>query len=798
MSDQRKSIVIIGGGAIGLSVAYHLGKLGIDDVLLLERDRLTSGTSWHAAGIVGPLRASMNLTRLAIYALDLFTELEAETGQSTGYQQTGGVWLAQTEPRMLELKRIKAMGDRSGLDTEILGAAAIRERLPFLHTDDLAGGLWVEQDGQINPVDLCMAYSRAAREMGVEIREMSRVSDIESVDASITAVVLNGGERIDCDRLVICAGAWSRQLGKKAGVDIPLAVCEHMYLVTDPVDDLPRPCPIIRDLDNGIYLKGDNGKFVLGAFEANPKAWIPANDDAGFLMFDEDWEHAQPMLEAGIRRAPLIAEQGITHFMNGPESFTPDTKQIMGAAPGCRNLFVAAGFNSIGIMSSAGVGKVMADWIRDGEAPMDLWEVDIQRFDPLQNDDDYLRARLPEAVFNQFAMHWPYQQYRSGRDLRRSPWHGMLADRGAAFGAPTGWERPLWYRLDSSEREPRHGYGAQAWWPAARREALHCQQAVSLFELSPFGKFDISGREALSLLQYLCCGDIDIEPGRVRYTLMLNRRGGIEAEVTVTRLASDRFRIVSGAATRFKDLNWLRSHVAGEGKVEIEDVTEELAVAGIMGPESRGLLRRLCGEDLGGFPFSSARSLEIAGVELLASRLSFVGELGWELYIPVDRAEQVLASVIDAGKAFDLGLAGHYALDACRLEVGFRHWGHDIGPDDTPFESGLGFAVSFDKPQDFIGKRALLEQRTRGWQRQLQLCEVLAEEVLLLHDEPVYQGGEIIGHCTSGGQGYRTGKSLCFVMFYRRDGLDDCRIEIAGQKFPVVPLYQPPYRAADR
>jgi 4-methylaminobutanoate oxidase (formaldehyde-forming) len=405
MADERRNVVIVGGGAVGLSVAYHLGKIGIDDVLLLERWQLTSGTSWHAAGIVGPLRASMNLTRLAKYALDLFVELEAETGQSTGYRQTGGVWLAQNETRLLELRRIKAMGDRCGLDTEILDAMAIEERLPFLHTDDLAGGLWVEQDGQVNPVDLCMAYARAARAGGVEILEHSPVGDIETANGRVTAVILADGGRIECDKLVICAGAWSRQLGKMAGVDIPLAVCEHMYLVTDPVEELPRPCPIIRDLDNGIYLKGDNGKFVLGAFEANPKAWVPAHDDAAFLMFDEDWDHARPMLEAGIRRAPLIADHGITHFMNCPESFTPDTKQIMGSAPGCGNLFVAAGFNSIGIMSSAGVGKVMAEWVRDGEAPMDLSEVDIQRFDPLQNDDEYLRERLPEAVFNQFAMH---------------------------------------------------------------------------------------------------------------------------------------------------------------------------------------------------------------------------------------------------------------------------------------------------------------------------------------------------------------------------------------------------------
>jgi len=634
MADEQAQVVIIGGGAIGLSLAYHLGHLGVSDVLLLERDRVTSGSSWHAAGIVGPLRASMNLTRLARYALELFVDLEAETGQATGYRQTGGVWLAQQPARMLELRRIKAMGDRAGLTTEMVSAGEIRRRLPFVRSDDLVGGLWVEQDGQVNPVDLCMAYARGAKALGVEIREHSRVADIQTRDGRATAVVLADGSRIDCDKLVICAGAWSRQLAAMAGVSIPLAACEHMYLVTDVVDGLPDPCPIIRDLDSGIYLKGDNGKLVLGAFESNPKPWSPRQQDAGFLMFDEDWEHAQPMLEAGIRRAPVVAEHGVTHFMNGPESFTPDTRQLMGKTPACGNLFIAAGFNSIGIMSSAGVGKVMAEWVQQDQAPCDLWD-----------------------VHNQFAMHWPFQQYRSGRDLRRSPWHDLLAQKGAVFGAPTGWERPLWFARDSAEAQFEYSYTTQCWWPAARREALHCQQRVSLFELSPFGKFDVSGEDALAV-----------------YSLMLNRRGGIEAEVTVTRLASNRFRIVGGAATRFKDGQWLQQNVDAGMNVNINDVTEDYAVLGVMGPASRALLEDLFDRDFSdaGFPFASARSLQSGDGELLALRLSFVGELGWELYIPVAQARAVLQEVLRVGEDHELGFAGHFALDACRLEKGYK------------------------------------------------------------------------------------------------------------------------------
>jgi 4-methylaminobutanoate oxidase (formaldehyde-forming) len=799
---EQAQVVVVGGGVIGLSVAYHLGKLGMQDVLLLERDQLTSGTSWHAAGIVGPLRASMNLTLLARYALELFDELEHESGQATGYQQTGGVWLAQNPARMVELQRIKAMGDRSKLGTQILSATEIQERLPMLYTDDLAGGLWVEQDAQVNPVDLCMAYARAARKLGVELREHSPVVNIDTRDATVTAVEMADGGRIGCDKLVLCTGAWTARLGAMAGVEIPLAACEHMYLVTDVIEQLPRPCPIIRDLDAGIYLKGDSGKLVLGAFEANPKPWTPTQQDAGFLMFDEDWDHAQPMLEAGIRRAPLIADQGITHFMNGPESFTADTKQIMGEAPACKNLFVAAGFNSIGIMSSAGVGKAMAAWIRDNEAPLDLWEVDITRLDPLQSEAGYLAQRLPEAVHNQFDMHWPYKQFNTGRNLRQSAWHDLLAEKGAVFGAPTGWERPLWFATDADEAQLEYSYAAQCWWPAARREALHCQRQVSLFELSPFSKIEVSGSDALSWLQTLCCGDVDIDIGRVLYSLMLNRRGGIEAEITLMRLSVDQFRIISGAATRFKDLYWLRKHLDSAMDIEIRDVTEDYAVLGLMGPRSRALMQDLCTTDFSAakFAFSCAQSIQIAGCELTAVRLSFVGELGWELYLPVAQAKQLLGEILRTGKNHDLGLAGHFALDGCRLEKGFHHWGHDMGPQDTPLEIGLDFAVKLDKASDFIGKQSLLEQKRNGWSKQLRLCEVIADEVLILHDEPVYQGGEIVGHCTSGGQGFRCGKILCFVMFYQRDSVrfERCQIEIAGERFKITVLHRPPYQATTK
>jgi len=798
---EKAQVVIVGGGAIGLSVAYHLGHLGVKDVVLLERHQLTSGTSWHAAGIVGPLRASMNLTVLAKYAVELFQKLEAETGQATGYKQTGGLWLAQNQHRLTELKRICAMGDRSGLDTKIMSPREIKNRFNLLNTDDLCGGMWVEQDGQVNPVDLCMAYAKGAKANGVSIRVNSTVTNVESKQGAVNAVCLEDGTRIECDKVINCAGAWAKQLGELSGVKIPLIACEHIYVVTEPIAQLPQPMPIVRDLEGGVYIKEDSGKLVLGTFEANPKHWQSNTNDEPYLMFNEDWDHAQPMLEAGMHRLPVIGEHGITHFMNGPESFTPDTKQIMGEAPELKNYFVAAGFNSIGIMSSAGVGKVMAEWIRDGEAPIDLWEVDITRLDPLMSNDDFLIKRLPESVFNQFDIHWPNKQYKTGRDLRRSPWHGLLLDEGAIFGAPTGWERPLWYALEDNEQSIQYSYGEQNWWSAARREALHCQQHVSLFELSPFSKIEISGDAVVGFLQRLCCSDIDIAVGSVKYTLMLNPHGGIEAEVTLTRISLNTFWLTSGAATRFKDLFWVKRRL-GKEDVLIRDITEERAVLGLMGPRSRALMQSLSDDDFSddGFAFSSFRQITIASSEVIATRLSFVGELGWEISIPVSQAQKVYAEVVKAGQAFNLSHAGHFCLDSCRLEKNYLHWGHDMGSEETPFEVGLGFAVHLNKVDEFIGKLALIKQKKCGWTRQLLLCEVLAENVLILHDEPVYQNDKIVGHCTSGGIGFRTNKTLCFIMVKKDIGATISslsshayQIEVAAEKFNLRVLEKPPY-----
>lgn len=807
MSDSAR-IVIVGGGVIGLGIAYHLAKLGAEDVLLIERNQLTSGTSWHAAGIVGPLRASLKLTQLASYATELLPRLEAESGQSTGYRQTGGFWLASTADRMIELRRIAAIGEMAGLEAGMLSPDEVAERAPFLRCDDLAGALWVEKDGQANPVDICMAYAKAARAGGVRIREGVSCIDIETRNGAVQGLRLSSGETLRCETVVNCTGAWGRAVGALAGVPVPLQAVQHMYVVTEPMPVLPDPLPIVRDLDNGIYLKGDVGKLVLGGFEPHAKVWDAEGSDGDrpFLELPEDWEQFEPFMTAGLNRVPALAEAGIQHFMNGPESFTPDSKQLMGESPFLRGFFVAAGFNSIGMMSSAGVGKAMAEWIVAGEAPMDLWDLDIARFDRAAAARPYLSVRMEEAVGDVFAMHWPFKQPQAGRGVRRTALHDPLAEAGAIFGAPAGWERPMWFAGNGQDGALCYSYGSQCWWAAAAREVTALRDRVALFDLSPFTKIDVGGRDALALLQQLCANDVDLPFDSCVYTQMLNRRGGIEADVTVTRRGERDFRVVSGAATRWKDMAWItcqRDRFSFQAWVL--DATSAEAVIGVMGPESRRLLQSLTDADLSpeAFPFATSRRIALGMAEVRATRVSFVGELGWELYIPTEFAAGVYEALLAAGASFDLAHAGLFALDSCRLEKGFRHWGHDIGPDDTPLEAGLRFAVAWDKPSGFIGRDALLRQEQTGLARRLLLFAVEEGEPLLLHEEPIYRDGTIVGRTTSGGRGFRVGRSLCLgsVVCERGMAKSDLlaggyEIGVAGERFPLRALARAPYDPA--
>lgn len=782
--------VIIGGGVIGLSVAYHLALRGVRDVLMLERNQLTSGTSWHAAGIVGPLRATPGMTQLAAHALDLFPALEAETGLSTGYRRTGGYWLAREAARMDELHRIADLGVTQGLTPRVIDAAEVL--VPQLDLGSHVGALHVPEDGGVNPVDLCMAYARAAKTRGAEIREGVCVAAITTERGRATGLRLADGTVIAANTVVLCAGAWSRALAATAGVPLPLQAVEHMYVVTEPVEGLPAPFPVIRDLDRGIYLKGDAGRLVIGGFEPNAKCWDPGGPegDRAFLEMAEDWDQFGPFMQAALDLMPGLEHVGIQRFMNGPESFTADTRPLVGAAPQVDGLFVAAGMNSVGVMSSAGIGRALAGWIDGGAPQSDLWELDIARADPKTAAPEHIEARMQEAVADLFSLHWPCKQPEAGRGLLESALHDRWARAGAVFGVTAGWERGLWYAQQAAERDLPYSVGAQPWWPIARREAAVMAEGTALIDLSPFTKLDISGRGACAALNHLSAAQLDVPPGRAVYTQLLNARGGIEADVTVTRMGEDSFQLTSGAATRIRDLAWLRRHLPAT--LQIEDRTEDFCTIGVMGAGSRALLETL-GFDASHAPFASVRETVIANVPCRLTRVSFVGELGWEVSMRNASAGRVFDALQDAGAQ----PMGHYALDGCRIEKGFRHWGHDIGPMITPLEAGLGFTIDWDKKT--IGYGALAAQRARGLDRRLLLLEIEGD-ALMLHDEPIYDGTGHVGYTTSGARGPRTGLNLALGLVSTSRGETGCEsgarrfsVRVAGRDYPARALPRAPF-----
>lgn len=775
---KYNQIVIIGGGVIGLSLAYHLARRGARNVIVLERNKLTSGTTWHAAGIVGPLRSTFGMTKMAMQAMSLFPALEEETGLSTGYQQTTGYWIARCEERMDELERICALASYAGMTPELISGQEVARRVSNVSPDKIVGALTLKEDGQVNPVDLCMAYAKAATRMGVDIREGVTVDGILVESGKIKGVRLANGEEILSDRVALCAGAWSKKLTDDIGVALPLQAVKHMYVVTEPIANLPKPYPVFRDMETHVYVKGDAGKLLIGWFEDNAKLWDPfsAEGDRPFLEMPDDWEQAEPFIEAALTMIPELETAGIQHFLNGPESFSHDSKPLVGETPEVDGLFVATAMNSVGIMSSAGIGQGLADWMVDGQPSSDMWEIDICRIDPKMSNPEFMGARMEEVVGNNFAMHWPYKQPETGRDLRLSPLHNRLKDANAEFGVGGAWERTLWFAKSENEKALPYSVGIQAWQPIVTREAKEMAEGVSLIDLSPFTKIDIEGPQSLELLQHLCAGNIDVAIGRAVYTVMLNENGGIESDLTVVRNGQSNFRITSASATRRKDFAWMRRHGAGMD-VSITDVTETEAVIGVMGPRSRAILAELSDADWNDFPFSTSRQVEIAGIQTTATRISFVGELGWEISVAIADAEALFDALRNQGAS----LLGIYALDGCRIEKKFMHWGHDLGPEITPLEAGLGFTVDFSKPT-FLGKAALENQKRLGLNRKLVLFEV-DDAPLLLHDEPIWDGDRAVGLTTSGAVGARTGKHLALGLIEIENG--EKLAETAARKFKI-------------
>ncbi len=789
-------IVIVGGGVIGLGIAYHLAEAGCTDVVVLERHSLTSGTSWHAAGIVGPLRATYDLTLLSRYAAELFSDLESLTGQATGYKRTGGLWLAGRPERMVELERTRAMGDLADLHARIVTPDEVAERVPGMEVGDLAGAMWVDEDGQADATGVCMAYAAGARRAGVAIHEGVTATGVVVDDGrvvGIDVVPTAGGDpsTIGCRAMVNAAGVWSRRLGDPVGVALPVQGVQHMYVVTEGTDDLPEPFPIVRDLEHCYYLKSDASQLLVGGFEFDAKAWDPEGPDGDtpFLEMDEDWDQFGPVMEAAIRRYPTLGETGLRFFMNGPESFTHDTAQVIGEAPDLEGYFVATGFNSLGLTASAGVGKVMAEWLTTGVAP-DQFGLDIARVDPLQAGRDHLRERLQEAVGEHFSMHWPFKQITAGRGLRHTPFHGRWT--GAQYGATATWERPLWF---GDPVEPDNV--APRWWPMAEAEVAAMVDGVALIELTPFAKFDVTGPDALALLQWLCVSDLDVPVGAATYTQMANDRGGIEADLTVVRRGPDEFRVTDGAPTRWRTGGRLRrmAHRLGQAhgwSVSVTDLTEDEAVLGVMGPRSAELLAAHADPgDLDAFGFGTSRTVAIDGVEATATRISYVGELGWELSIPGAGAARAFDALVAEGNGSGgPSFLGLYAMDACRHEKGYRHWGDDLGPLDTVLEAGLGFTIGWDV--DFLGRDALAAQKEVGITHRLRQFAVDGAHPLVLHDEPVFCDGVVVGRTTSGARGFRTGRTLCLADV-EVDADGEFEVLVAGVRHPLERLVRPPY-----
>jgi glycine cleavage system T protein len=793
---------VIGGGIAGCSVAYHLTKLGWRDVLLLERRDISCGTTWHAAGLVGQLRATQNLTRLAKYGGDLYEKLEAETGQATGFRRPGSLSLARNAERMHELKRLASMARCFDVDVEVITPAEAGRRWPLMRTDDLVGALWLPRDGRTNPIDTTLALAKGARQGGATVLENVAVTGIRVQNGRVAGVTTSSGE-VACEVVVNCAGMWARDLGRMAGVTVPLHASEHFYIVTEPMPGVTPDLPVLRDTDGYIYVREEVGGLLMGGFEPVAKPWgmggIPA--DFGFSLLPEDWEHFQVLMEQAIIRIPAIETAPVRRHVNGPESFTPDGRYLLGEAPECKGFFVAAGFNSIGIASGAGAGRAVAEWIVGGEPPMDLWDVDIRRVAPFQGNARYLRDRTVEMVGALYAMHWPFLQPVTSRGVRKSVLHDRLAGRGACFGVVMGWERANWYAKPGMEPAYRYSYGRQNWFRCAAEEHRAVREAVGLFDQSSFCKLRLEGPDALAVLQKLCANDVDVAPGRLVYTQMLNARGGIEADLTVTRLAADAFMIVTSAAASTHNAHWIRRHL-GESRAVLTDMTSSEAVLGVMGPRSRELLARLSDADLSNaaFPFLTSREIGLASAPVRAARVTYVGELGWELYVSAEFAGGVYDAVVAAGEDLGLRHAGYHAMDSLRIEKAYRSWGHDLGCEDTPLESGLGFAVRWDKRGAFIGRDALLAQREKPLARRLVVFVLDDAEPLLYHDEPIWRDGALVGRIASGAYGHTVGRSVGLGWVSHPGGVTDAfvtagrwEIEIACERRPARAQLAPPY-----
>ncbi|MEL6522629.1 MAG: FAD-dependent oxidoreductase [Pseudomonadota bacterium] len=758
-------VVIVGGGVIGCSVAYHLTKLGWTDVVLLERKQLTSGTTWHAAGLIAQLRATKNMTKLAKYSQELYGDLEAETGVATGFKRNGSITVALTADRMEEIARQASMARAFGVEVERISTDEVKKLYPHLNCDGVRGGVYLDKDGQGDPANIALALAKGARQRQARIFEKTRVTGMTRAGRRVTAVQWaaedgSSGE-ITCDHLVNCAGMWGREVGKMAGVNVPLHACEHFYIVSEPIDGLQQ-MPVLRVPDECAYYKEDAGKMMLGAFEPRAKPWgmdgIPESFE--FDQLPEDLDHFEPILDKAITRMPMLAEAGIHTFFNGPESFTPDNAYHLGLSPEMDNVWVAAGFNSIGIQSAGGAGMALAQWMDTGAKPFDLGDVDIARMQPFQGNAHYLFERSKEALGLLYADHFPYRQKATARGVRRTPFHHQLLAHGAVMGEIAGWERANWFARDGQTPAYTYSWSRQNFFDNVRAEHLAVRESAGLYDMSSFGKIRVEGRDAEAFLNHIGGNDFSVPIGKIVYTQFLNDFGGIEADVTVTRLSETAYLVVTPAATRQADQIWMQRHL-GAFNVTLTDVTSAEGVLALMGPKARDILRAVSPADFSNDanPFGTAQVIDIGMALARAHRVTYVGELGWELYVPADMCGHVFETLLEAGASHDMRLCGMHMMDTCRIEKAFRHFGHDITCEDHVLEAGLGFAVKTQKPS-FIGRDAVLRKKETGLEQRLVQFRLTDPEPLLYHHEPILRDGQTVGYLTSGAYGHALGGAI--------------------------------------
>jgi glycine cleavage system aminomethyltransferase T/glycine/D-amino acid oxidase-like deaminating enzyme len=805
----RARVVIIGGGVIGTSVAYHLARLGWTDVLLLEQGQLSCGTTWHAAGLVGQLRASENGTRLVQYSCELYERLEHETGLGTGFRRCGGVTVARTKDRMTQLRRTAATAEAYQLECELISPRRARELWPVMQADDLEGAIWLPGDGRANPADLTAALARGARDKGVTIREKIRVTGILTKDGAVRGVRTGQGD-VEAEVVVNCAGQWAKAVGALCGVTVPLHSAEHFYVVTEQIDGVHRDLPVLRDPDGYTYIKEEVGGLVVGGFEPDAKPWVAPDAlpyPFEFKLLDEDWDHFEILMTSAVSRIPVLAETGIKMFYNGPESFTPDNQFILGEAPELRNFFVGAGFNSVGIASAGGAGRALAEWITEGEPGLDLSAVDIRRFAAFNGNNQWLHDRVAEVLGLHYAVPWPNRELTSARPFRRSPAYHLLEQAGACFGSKMGWERANVFAPEGRKPEIEYGWGQQNWQPWSSAEQRAARTAVALFDQTSFSKYLVTGRDAEQALQWLCTADVAVPPGRTVYTGMLNAHGTYEADITVTRLSAGEFLLVSSAASTERDKDHITRRMPRGGHASLVDVTSQYAVYGVMGPRSRDLLSRLTRRDLGDepFPFGTSDLIDLGYATVRATRITYVGELGWELYVPAEFAVGAYQDLIAAGAGLGLVNAGYYALESLRLEKAYRAFGRELTPDYNPVEAGLLFACKLGKDIGFLGREAVERARAAGPRRRL-ISLVLADpEAMIWGGELVLRDGVAVGQVTSGAWGETVGG--CVGLAYVRHPAGEVltrdaalagayQVNVGGRLYPAGVSLRPPFDPA--